>query len=280
MAEPRSLNVKQVAEHGSIAGALSAVGDECRSMNWYRKEHCWLQARVRSLERQLRRRTIVLAGALALSALLGSFTVTSFYESGRPTTAPAVAPSSGRPSNSQAVMWGMERASQIEQSQEWAMGEEQIELIATFHYDAQRGEVHTDQLATTWRKAGGWAAIQPESSARGEVHGQGIGAVERDRSPVAQTVVSASFTQDGNVGTRLGERSHYTAKDFVNLRAAPNNSAEVLTVVAQGDLVLRTGRDLGWLQVEYGNGSAISIKGWVYGTYLRSVENSGQQPRP
>ena len=280
MAEPGSLNVKQVAEHGSIAGAHSAVGDECRSLNWYRKEHRWFQRRVRELERQLRRRTIVLSGALALSALLGSFTVTSFNESGRPTTAPAVGPSPGRPSSSQAVMWRIEQASQIEQSQQWATGEEQIELIATLHYDAQRREAHTDQLTTTRRKAGGWATMTSEKSARGEVHGQGSGAVARDGSPVRQTVVTASFPQHGNGAEGLGERSHYTAKDFVNLRAAPNNSAEVLTVVAQGDLVLRTGRALGWLQVEYRNGFASSINGWVYGSYLRSVESSGEQPRP
>jgi hypothetical protein len=249
-------------------------------MNWYRKEHCWLQRRVRDLERQLRRRTIVLAGALALSALIGSFTVDSSYESEGPITAPAVAPPSGRPSSSQAVMWRMEQASQIEQSQEWAMAEEQIELIATLHYDAQRSEVGTDQLTTISRQAAGSAAMKPEKSARGEVHGQGSGAVARDGSPVTQTVVTALFPQHGNGAEGLGERSHYTAKDFVNLRAAPNNSAEVLTVVAQGDLVLRTGRALGWLQVEYRNGFASSINGWVYGSYLRSVESSGEQPRP
>jgi Bacterial SH3 domain len=280
MAQAPIVDEEQFAEHRSTTWAHSAEGDECWSMNSYRNEHRWLHDRVRELERQLRRRTIVLAGALALSGLLLSFTVVSSYEFGRPTVVPAVAPSSGNPVSSPAVMSKGEKPSQIERSQAWAMGEEQIELIAALHFDAQRTKAHTDQLTTTWREAGGSETMNPETSARGEVHGGG-GAVARGWSPVShETVVSVWFNQDGSRAARASERSHYTAKDFVNLRAAPNNSAEVLTVVAQGALVRRTGHDLGWLQVEYSDHSTSSISGWVYGSYLRSVESSGQQPRP
>jgi uncharacterized protein YgiM (DUF1202 family) len=60
----------------------------------------------------------------------------------------------------------------------------------------------------------------------------------------------------------------------VNLRAAPSHSAEVLSVLGQGEVVQRTGRDLGWLQVEYGDGTGSTVTGWVYSSYLRRVEAS------
>jgi hypothetical protein len=281
MAEPPFLNEEQVAEHRSTTWAHSAEDDERSSVNWYRNEHRWLHNRVEELERQLRLRTIVLAGALALSALLGSSIVTSFHKSGRLTVALAVAPSSDTPGSSPPVTWKGEQPSQIERSQAWAMGEEQIEAIAALQFDAQRTQAPTEQLTTTWWEAGVSEAMKPEASARGEIRGEESEAVARDWSPVSpEAAVSASFNQDGSRAARANERSHYTAKDFVNLRAAPNNSAEVLMVVAQGDLVRRTGRDLGWLQVEYGDRSASSIRGWVYGSYLRRVETSGEPARP
>jgi hypothetical protein len=76
------------------------------------------------------------------------------------------------------------------------------------------------------------------------------------------------------------EQEEYTVTDFVNLRAAPNSFARVLTVVAQGDVVRRTGHDLGWLEVEYGNDSTSDIKGWVYSGNLRRVGAPGELPRP
>jgi len=281
MAEPPFLNEEQVAEHRSTTWAHSAEGDERLSVNWYQNQHRWLHNRVEELERQLRLRTIMLAGALVLSALLASSIVTSFYKSGRPTVALAVAPSSDTPGSLPPVTWKGEQPSQIGRSQAWAMGEEQIEAIATLHFDAQWTQAPTEQLATTWREAGGSDAMKPEASARGEIRGEGSEAVARDRSSVSpETVVSASSNQDASRAARANELSHYAAKDFVNLRAAPNNFAEVLTVVAQGDLVRRTGRDLGWLQVEYSDRSASSIRGWVYGSYLRRVETSGEPARP
>jgi hypothetical protein len=47
-------------------------------------------------------------------------------------------------------------------------------------------------------------------------------------------------------------------------------------VVAQGDVVRRTGRDVGWLQVEYGDHSASGIKGWIYSDNLRPVDALGE----
>ena len=281
MAEPPFLIEEQVAEHRSTAWADSAESDERSSVNGYRNEHRWHHDRVQELERQLRRRTIVLVGALALSALLGSFILSSLYKSGGPTVALAVAPSSGTAGSSPPVTWKGEQVSQSERSQAWAMGEEQIEAIAALHYDAQRTQAPNEQLSTTWRERGGAEAMKPEASANGVIRGGKREAVARDRSPVSpKTAVSTSFNQEGRRAARANERSHYTAKDFVNLRAAPNNSAEVLTVVAQGDSVRRTGHDLGWLQVDYADRSDSSIRGWVYGSYLRRVETPAEPARP
>jgi uncharacterized protein YgiM (DUF1202 family) len=281
MAEPPFLNEEQVAEHRSTTWAHSAEGDERLSVNWCRNEHCCLHNRVKELERQLRLRTIMLAGALVLSALLASSIVTSFYKSGQPTVALAAAPSSDTPGSLPPVTWKGEQPSQIERSPAWAMGEEQIEAIAALHFDAQWVQAPTEQLTTNWPEARGSEAMKPAASGRWEIRGEGSEAVARDRSPVwPEMIVSTSFNQDRSGAARANERSHYTAKDFVNLRAAPNNSAEVLIVVAQGDLVRRTGRDLGWLQVEYSDRSTSSIRGWVYGSYLRRVETSGGPARP
>jgi hypothetical protein len=79
------------------------------------------------------------------------------------------------------------------------------------------------------------------------------------------------------MAARANERFQYVAADFVNLRAAPNDSAEVLSVLAQGNVVRRTGRDLGWLQVEYDDETASTVTGWVYSGYLRRVEASPSQ---
>jgi len=75
------------------------------------------------------------------------------------------------------------------------------------------------------------------------------------------------------------ERAQYAATNPVNLRAAPDNSALILAVVAQGDVVRRTGRDVGWLQVEYGDHSASGIKGWVYSDHLSPVDALGEPLR-
>jgi hypothetical protein len=280
MTERPFRSAKQVAGNTSTTWASRAEGDESFSVDWYRNQHCWLHNRVKELERQLRLRTIVLAGTLALSALLGSFIVTSFYKSGRPTVVLVEALSSDATGGLPPVTKS-QRRSQLERSQAWAMGEEQIEAIAALHFDAQKPQARTEQRATTRREDGASEAMNAEALAKWKILGEGSDAVERGWSPMLpESVVSASFNQDESRAARAIELSHYAAKDFVNLRAAPNNSAEVLTVVAQGALVRRTGSDLGWLQVEYGDRSANSVRGWVYGSYLRAVETAGELARP
>jgi len=280
MAESPVLNRKEVAQYRSAIGPQSAVGDERLPVIRYPNEHRWLHNRVEELERQLRLRTTALAGALTLSAILGTCLVASFYESGRPTVALAMASSSDAPGSLPPLTEKGEQPSQIERSQAWTMGEEQIEAMAARYFDPQRTQVPTEHV-TIWPEPAGAEALEPEALARNESRGDGSEAVTRDRTPVStETVMTASFNQDEGKAARASEQAQYSAKDFVNLRAAPDNSAEVLTVVAEGDLVRRTGHNLGWLQVEYSGRSASSIRGWVYGSYLRHVKTSGELPRP
>jgi hypothetical protein len=280
MAAPAVLNQEPVAKYGAATGAESAEGDERSPANRYPNENRWLHSRVEELERQLRLRTIVLGGALALSVILGSYMVASFYRSGQPTV--ALAPSSDTRGSLPPATWMGEQSSQIERSQAWTMGEEQIEAMAVLHFDPQPTQAPPIEQVTTWPEPAGADALEPEALARNEIRGDGSEAVTRDWIPVSpEMVVSVSFNQDeGRAAARANEEAQYTAKDFVNLRAAPDNSAEVLAVVAEGDLVRRTGHNLGWLQVEYSGRSASSIRGWVYGSYLRRVETSGELARP
>lgn len=276
MSDPAVLNQERVAKYRSATGAQSAVGDERLPVDRHPNENRWLHSRVEELERQLRLRTIVLGGALALSAILGSSMVASCYQSGRPTV--ALAPSSETRGSLRSVTWMGEQSSQIERSQAWTMGEEQIEAMAVLHFDPQRTQAPTEQV-TTWPEPRGAEAMEPEASARNEIRGEGSEAVTRNWTPMSPEM-SVSFNQDEGRAARANEQAQYKANDFVNLRAAPNNSAEVLTVVAEGDLVRRTGHNLGWLQVEYSGPSASSLRGWVYGNYLRRVGTSGELARP
>lgn len=68
-----------------------------------------------------------------------------------------------------------------------------------------------------------------------------------------------------------GEAAYYAATRPVNLRAEPSNGAEVLTVVGEGELVRRIGRDGGWLRVRYASRFAAEFTGWVHGRFLTSV---------
>ena len=67
----------RVDGQGQTAGAPSPDGEDRWTLNWYRNEHRWLGDRVEQLTQQLRLRTIMLAGAIALSTLMvvGSFSV-------------------------------------------------------------------------------------------------------------------------------------------------------------------------------------------------------------
>jgi hypothetical protein len=280
MAEPLFANEEQVAEHRSTAWATSAEDDKRLSVHCYRNEHRWLHDRVKKLEGQLRLRTLVLAGTLALNVSLGGVIATSFDGPPLPKVELAVTPSPEMPGSSQPVTC-MEWPSQIEQSEVWAMGEKQIEAIAALHFDAQRRQALTEPLRKTRPEAKWSEAMKPELSAKDTIRGGESEAGSRNWSPPSpKTVLTHSFSHDRSRSAGASKRSHYAAKDFVNLRAAPDNTAEVLAVVAQGELVRRTGHNLGWLQVEYDDQSASSIRGWVYGSYLRVVDTAGKSAQP
>ncbi len=68
-----------------------------------------------------------------------------------------------------------------------------------------------------------------------------------------------------------GEAVVHVATQPVNLRAEPSNGAEVLTVVGEGELVRRIGRDGGRLRVRYANRFAAEFTGWVHGSFLTRV---------
>jgi uncharacterized protein YgiM (DUF1202 family) len=281
MAEPLFANDEQVTEHRSAAWPESAEDDKRLSMHCYRNERRWLHDRVEELERQLSLRTIVLAGALALNVSLGSLIATSFDGSPLPTVELAATPSSETPGSSQPVTCMDEWPSLIEQSEAWAMGEKQIEAIAALHFDAQTRQMLTEQLRMARPEAKWSEAMKPELSAKDTIRGGESESGSRNWSPPSpKTVLTHSFSHDRSRSAGASKRSHYAAKDFVNLRAAPDNTAEVLAVVAQGELVRRTGHNLGWLQVEYDDRSASSIRGWVYGSYLRVVDTAGKSAQP
>jgi hypothetical protein len=241
-------------------------------------EQRWLHGKVEELERQLRLRTILLVGAVGLSAFLGSSVVASFYESERPTVALAPAPSFDQPGWSPSVT---SKQPSIDRSQAWAVGEEWIEEIAALQFEAWTPQTPTEQLTTTGRDGEGSEAVQPEESRQGRILGGVSEALVRDCSPMApEAAFSDPVNQNGRRTAQPSERLHYAATDFVNLRAAPSNLSEVLTVVAQGDLVQRTWRDVGWLQVEYRDRPASSITGWVYSDHLRRVHAAGEPVRP
>lgn len=278
MTESHSLHEQSVAEHRSTACGHWAERDERLRVNWSRDEQRWLHDRVKDLERRLQSRTIALVGALALSAFLGSFMVTSFYISDQPTVVVALAPSPDALGALPSTARTMEQRWQLRQSQASALGEERIEAIAALHFDASPAKASTAPLPSAGRFAGSSEATKLETPAWEKIDDGESKGVARECSPVSpETVVNASLHQDGNRVARANERFRYVAADFVNLRAAPDHSAEVLSVLAQGDVVRRTGRDLGWLQVEYGDGTASTVTGWVYSSYLRRVQAAPSQ---
>jgi Bacterial SH3 domain len=237
---PCCLNEEQVTEHRSDWWLQPAGGDDRWLESWDPTIQCRLRTRVDELERKLRLRTILLVSTITLCVVIGSLAGSLYYRPDRLTVAVAMAP----PTSSPSATWRVERAGQSERSQVWAIGEKWIEANALLHFDAHGPQTPTRTTIGIWKEAIGVAI--PEAS-------RGAGVVEQ---------------------------VEYAATDFVNLRAAPNNSAKVLTVVAQGEVVRRTGQGLGWLQVEYGDHTTNDIKGWVYSGHLRRVDTSGEPPRP
>ena len=60
----------RVGSQGQTTGAPPPDGEDRWTLNWYRNEHRWLRDSVQELTQQLRLRTIMLEGALALSTLM------------------------------------------------------------------------------------------------------------------------------------------------------------------------------------------------------------------
>jgi uncharacterized protein YgiM (DUF1202 family) len=79
---------------------------------------------------------------------------------------------------------------------------------------------------------------------------------------------------------QASDAEHYAATSRVNLRAAPDNNAEVLAVMGEGEVVRRVGRRGGWLQVEYTGADVRAVTGWAYGEFLRRVEAPPQGGGP
>jgi hypothetical protein len=276
MTEPHSLHEQSVGEHRSTACEYWAERDERLRLNWCRDEQGWLHNRVKDLERQLESRSIALAGALALSALLGSYVVTSLHDSEEPTVDVLLARSPDAPRAVPSSAAVVEQPWQLRRSQASVLGEERIEAIAVLHFDASRTKSPTEHLSGLF--TGSSEAMKLEVTPWRELEDGGSKGVARECSPGSpEIVVNASLNQDESSAAPANERFRYIAADFVNLRAAPNHSAEVLSVLAQGDVVRRTGRDLGWLQVEYDAGTTRTVTGWVYSSYLRRVEASSSQ---
>jgi hypothetical protein len=268
----RALYEEQVTKDGPDWWWLQQTG---AGDNWQENGApaiCWrLRNRVDELEQKLQLRTIFLAFTTMLCVVLGTLAGNLYYSSDKPTAALAMAPPASSPSR-------LERAGLSERSELWAMGEKWIEANALLHFDAHGSQSPTG--TTTGIGSGGTGALAA-ASANHEMRDNGSETSGHDCSPIAhESMVTTSLIQHEFRAPGALEQEEYTATDFVNLRAAPNSSARVLTVVAQGDVVRRTGHDLGWLQVEYGERTTSDLKGWVYSDHLRRVGASGELPRP
>jgi hypothetical protein len=268
----RALNEEQVSNDEPDWWSLQQAGAGDHRQKSGDTAICWrLRNRVDELEEKLQLRTILLAFTTVLCVVLGTLTGDLYYNNDRLTGALAVAP----PANTSS---GLEGDGPSERSELWAMGEKWIEANALLHFDAHGSQAPTG--TTTWVESGGTGALT-EASVNREMRDHGSEASGHDCSPMAHdSIVTTSLTQHEFVLPEALEQEEYTVTDFVYLRAAPNSSARVLTVVAQGDLVRRTGHDLGWLQVQYGDPHTSDLKGWVYSGHLRRVGTSGELRRP
>jgi hypothetical protein len=266
----RALNEEQVSKDEPDWWLRQAgAGDHCQKSG--DPAICWrLRNRVDELEEKLQLRTILLAFTMVLCVVLGTVTGNLYYNNDRLTGALAMAP----PANTSS---GLDGDGSSERSELWAMGEKWVEANALLHFDPHGFQAPT---GTTTVDSVGTGTLTATSVNR-EIRDNGSVAGGHDCSPIAhESIVTASLTQHVFVAPGALEQEEYTVTDFVNLRAAPNNSARVLTVVAQGDVVRRTGHDFGWLQVEYGDPSTSDLKGWVYSGHLRPVDASGELPQP
>ncbi len=133
--------------------------------------------------------------------------------------------------------------------------------IAQLHAELARSQAEVrwlrEELEASWRWIEELNAVLDEGGAGNRFTREGPSA---DRSAEARAILTGE-----------GEAAYYVATQPVNLRAEPSNGAEVLTVVGEGELVRRIGRDGGWLRVRYANRLATDFTGWVHSNFLRSA---------
>ena len=128
--------------------------------------------------------------------------------------------------------------------------------IAQLHAELARSQAEVqwlrEELEASWRWIEELNAVLDEGGPGNQVTQEG---------PSADRSAEARATPTGE-----GAAVYHAATRPVNLRAEPDNGAEVLTVVGEGELVRGIGRDGGWLRVRYAN-----FTGWVHGRFLTSV---------
>lgn len=107
----------------------------------------------------------------------------------------------------------------------------------------------------------------PAASERRLEERESAGARDEATAPESGTELESARTEGP-----AGDADHFAATSPVNLRAAPDNTAEVLAVVGEGEPVRGVGRRGGWLQVEYTGPDVGAVTGWVHGGFLRRVE--------
>jgi hypothetical protein len=271
MRDPRCLDEEQITENRPERRLHLAGNDDRSRESRHSIIHCRLCNRVDELEQQLRLRTVLLVGTSMVCVVLGSLASSSFFKTDGLTVTLAMAP----PISSPSAAWRGGRTAENEQSQVWTMGEKWIETNALLHFNANESQEIAGVTTGAWngaeRMATSDGSITHElRDGRNEASTHGC-PLAAPKSLVNTTILQAEFRNG-----KIPEQMKYEATEFVNLRAAPNNSAKVLTVVAQGDVVQRTGHELGWLQVEYADHTANGIKGWVYSGNLRRVDPSSR----
>ena len=240
-------------------------GDERSRVALRRNQSPELTGRVVELERRLRRRTISLGGALAASIAVACLPGFSMLRSDDPNVSISALSSSEPPISGLARSGKADPLLEIDYSPAWALGEDQIEKIALLHLERQNVRAHDDQLSTAGPGVGKREVSrvdqQESHSIRGVCPPMPAGAPRNGRllhDPPRMAATRALLP--------------YAATASVNLRATPSTSAEILAVVGEGDLVRRTGREIGWLQVEYRGRAAKAVKGWVYSGHLQRID--------
>lgn len=217
--------------------------------------------RVVELEQRLRRRTRILTGALALSIGILCFDAFPIRRSDVPDVSIAALPNSESATSVPGTLESTGSWQDVDRLSMLSVGEDQIEAIALLYLDRQNGRGHDHQPSLGENDQATRINAHEENSIDGACPPLSAGAPR-----------SGSLVKDPGRIPATKELLPYAAISPVNLRAAPSRSAEILKVLAEGDLVRRTGREIGWLQVEYSGRSENRIKGWVYSSRLRRID--------